>query len=74
MSANYKNIPTSSLVDLLSQHTQRFTQLLTEKKFTEEYRECKDIIQQILSEIEYRKMKTVKEDQGLQTKQSDTRL
>lgn len=55
MPYDYKNMTTSHLVDLLSQKTQLFTQLLTEKKFTDEYMEHKKDIQQILAEIAERK-------------------
>ena len=45
------------LVDVLAQKTQIFTQLLVEKKFDEEYKQCKQEIQRILAEIEIRKEK-----------------
>lgn len=73
MQADYKNMTTSHLVDLLSQKTKKFTQLLTEKKFTEEYKEYKNAIQQILSEIEFRKQNTIS-DPGLQTGASNASL
>ena len=43
------------LVDVLAQKTQKFTQLLVEKKFNEDYLDSKKSIQQILAEIESRK-------------------
>ena len=43
------------IVDILAQKTQKFTQLLVYKNFGDEYRECKEAIQQILAEIELRK-------------------
>jgi hypothetical protein len=43
------------LVDVLAQKTQIFTQLLVEKKFGEDYAQCKEEIQKILAEIEIRK-------------------
>lgn len=46
------------LVDILAQKTQRFTQLLVYKDFGNEYKKCKQAIQQILAEIEIRKEKT----------------
>ena len=46
------------LVDVLAQKTQTFTQLLLEKKFGEEYKQCKEEIQKILAEIEMRKEKS----------------
>jgi hypothetical protein len=55
MLADYSNIPMDDLVDLLSQKTQVYTQLLINKKFGQEYRDCKDTIQHIMAEIERRK-------------------
>ena len=55
MKIDYKTIPTQDLVDLLAQETRKFTQLLTDKNFNKEYRESKEIIQEILTEIELRK-------------------
>ena len=43
------------LVELLAQETQKFTQLLVEKKFNNHYLESKKTIQEILAEIESRK-------------------
>lgn len=55
------------LVDLLAQRTQAFTQLMAEKNFTEEYKEAKAAIQEILSEIETRKESSRSRD--IQTEQ-----
>ena len=55
MTAAYKNLSMEELVDLLAQKTQMFTPLMAEKNFTEEYKEAKAAIQEILSEIESRK-------------------
>ena len=55
MISPYQNMSLEELVDLLAQKTQKYTQLLVEKQFNEEYRESKETIQQILSEIELRK-------------------
>ncbi|HEU5167187.1 MAG TPA: hypothetical protein VFU29_16690 [Chitinophagaceae bacterium] len=46
------------LVDILTQKTQKFTQLLVYKNFGNEYKECKEDIQQLLAEIEIRKKTT----------------
>jgi len=43
------------LVDILAQKTVRFTQLLANKNFGDEYKGYKKAIQQILAEIELRK-------------------
>ena len=53
-----QNMPMEELVDILAQKTQRFTQLLAYKDFGNEYKECKQAIQQILAEIEIRKEAT----------------
>ena len=50
-----QNMTMEELVDILAQKTQRFTQLLVYKDFGNEYKECKQAIQQILAEIELRK-------------------
>ncbi len=55
MIENNKNMTMDQLVDILAQKTQKFTQLLVYKNFGDEYRECKEAIQQILAEIELRK-------------------
>lgn len=54
----FQQMSMEELVDLLAQRTQKFTQLLVEKKFNEEYQECKVAIQQLLAEIEMRKETT----------------
>ena len=53
-----QNLTIEELVDILAQKTQKFTQLLVYKDFGNEYKECKETIRQILSEIEIRKEKT----------------
>jgi hypothetical protein len=55
MIENNQNMTMDQLVDILAQKTQKFTQLLVYKNFGDEYRECKEAIQQILAEIELRK-------------------
>ena len=52
-----QNMTMEELVDILAQKTQKFTQLLVYKDFGNEYKECKEIIRQILAEIEIRKEK-----------------
>ena len=52
MMPNFNNMPTSHLVDLLAQETQKFTQLMMDKEFTPEYEECKRTIQCIQAAIE----------------------
>ena len=50
-----QNMTMDQLVDILAQKTEKFTQLLVYKDFGNEYKECKEAIQQILAEIETRK-------------------
>lgn len=50
-----QNMTMEELVDILAQKTGKFTQLLVYKDFGKEYKECKEVIQQILAEIELRK-------------------
>jgi hypothetical protein len=64
MSEDFQNMTTDQLVDILSQKTQKFTQLLVYKNFGNEYKECKEAIQQILAEIEIRKETTVQQSQA----------
>jgi len=52
-----QHLTMEELVDILAQKTQKFTQLLVYKDFGNEYKECKQDIQQILTEIEIRKDK-----------------
>ena len=55
MREELQNMPMEELVDILAQKTQKFTQLLVYKNFGIEYKECKEAIQEILTEIEIRK-------------------
>ena len=55
MSDDLQNMTRDELVDILAQKTGKFTQLLVYKNFGNEYKECKEAIQQILTEIEVRK-------------------
>ena len=50
-----QNMTLEELVDILAQKTQRFTQLMVDKDFGNEYKECKKAIRLILAEIEIRK-------------------
>ena len=60
MREELQNMTMEELVDILAQKTQKFTQLLVYKNFGIEYKECKEAIQEILTEIEIRK-ETIKE-------------
>lgn len=64
MEKDQQNITIDELVDILAQKTEKFTQLLVQKNFGTEYQECKEAIQQILSEIEIRKESTVQQNQA----------
>ena len=55
MREELQNLTMEELVDILAQKTQKFTQLLVYKNFGIEYKECKEAIQEILTEIEIRK-------------------
>lgn len=55
MHPDYQNTPLASLVDLLSQETQKFTQLMMEKKRDAEYEESKSRIQQLQAAIAAKK-------------------
>jgi len=55
MMEDCQNMTMDQLVDILAQKTQKFTQLLVYKDFGNEYKECKEAIQQILAEIELRR-------------------
>ena len=55
MSPAYQHMSTEELVDILAQKTRVFTQLLVEKKFDEEYKQTKEEIRLIHTEIELRK-------------------
>lgn len=55
MMEDCQNLTMDELVDILAQKTERFTQLLVYKDFSEEYKKCKESIQQILAEIASRK-------------------
>ena len=55
MTTRCQHMTMEELVDILAQKTQVFTQLLVEKKFGEDYKQCKEEIQKILAEIEIRR-------------------
>lgn len=61
---DFKQLSMEELVDVLAQKTQKFTQLLVEKKFNGEYQQCKETIQQLLTEIELRKEISVSGDES----------
>ena len=50
-----QNMTMEELVDILAQKTERFTHLLANKNFGDEYKGYKKVIQEILGEIELRK-------------------
>jgi len=54
-----QNMTMEELVDILAQKTERFTQLLANKNFGDEYKGYKKAIQEILEEIELRKEKKI---------------
>lgn len=58
-----QNMTTEQLVDILAQKTEKFTQLMVYKNFGDEYVECKTAIQQILAEIDSRKLASASQDQ-----------
>ena len=66
--AAFQQLSMEELVDVLAQKTQKFTQLLVEKKFNGEYQECKETIQQLLAEIELRKEISVSGDEATKPK------
>ena len=59
-----KSLDITTLVDLLARTTQRYTELFAEKKFAEEYDECKRMIEILQEEIGLRIKKTPAEDRG----------
>jgi hypothetical protein len=54
MLPDYQNMTTSNLVDLLAQETEKFTQLMMDKKFGNEYEDCKQVIHQLQALITLR--------------------
>jgi hypothetical protein len=50
-----KKISLPDLVDLLSEYTEKYTRLLAEKRYTDEYDTAKEMIKLIQAEIETRK-------------------
>jgi hypothetical protein len=50
----YPNFETSTLVDLLAEHTERLTQLFNSGNLGKEYELCKKLIHELQSEIEFR--------------------
>ena len=59
MFTDYNNMATANLVDLLAQETQKFTQLMSESRFSQEYEDCKGTIHQIQAVIESRNGTTI---------------
>ena len=64
MMEDLQKLTMDQLVDILAQKTEKFTQLLVYKDFGNEYKECKEAIQQILAEIETRKGITSQQKQA----------
>jgi len=54
MLADYQNMTTPMLVDLLAQHTQKITQLISLRHFDKEYEHYKEAIKQIQEIIQSR--------------------
>jgi len=50
----YPNFETSTLVELLAQHTERLTELFTKGTFGREYEQCKKMIEDLQIEIDLR--------------------
>ena len=55
MTPDYPNMSVENLVDLLAQKTVKFTQMFIERRFDDEYHECKNDIHHLQSEIEQRR-------------------
>ena len=72
MSEDLQNMTKEELVDILAQKTQRFTQLLMYKDFGNEYKECKETIRQILTEIELRKENNIQNTDPLPNQSNST--
>ena len=73
MQYNFTEMPNDMLVDLLAQETEKFSQLMAEKRFSDEYYESKNIILQLQAVIESRKQQTMSE-QSLTYTPPDTTL
>ena len=67
MIEEHQNMTMDQLVDILAQKTEKFTQLMVYKNFGNEYKECKEAIQQILAEIGIRKETTGQHSQATPT-------
>jgi hypothetical protein len=67
MGLRFQDMSVENLVDLLSQHTAKFTQLLSHKKFGEEYNVCKQTIKELQQTIY---VKEKKPDKSLENKVS----
>jgi len=55
MSTDYQSMSVASLMDLLASHTEKYTHLLADKRFGDEYDQTKHAIRQIQAAIEARK-------------------
>lgn len=54
MKDDLQNLDTATIVDMLAQKTERYTQLLSEKMLNEEYEELKKTIELIQEELTLR--------------------
>jgi hypothetical protein len=53
-----QNVETSTLVEMLAQHTQQLTSLLLSAVNTKEFADCKKMIGELQSEINFRQAKS----------------
>ena len=64
MIPDYQSMSLANLIDLLASQTSKYTQMLAEKEFTEEYAQVKERIQQLQAIIEVRKGSSVQTGAG----------
>ena len=50
-----RNLETSQLIDLLSQHTADYTKMMTDNMIGDKYEKCKLFIKALQTEIDFRK-------------------
>ena len=58
MLMDYNRMPTEALVDLLAQETQKVTQLLMDKEFTDEYEVRTEMLKQLQAALAVRRQAT----------------
>lgn len=61
MRPDYQMMSTANLVDLLAQETEKFTQLMMDRKYSDEYEYLKSRVQQIQAIIEMRRAFSARE-------------